>query len=276
MKRVSAPMCALRHLSYLLGLLVLLHVLRPGDGVVLGDQKQPSGNPAIDVYRRWTKQYEKDAAEANKAAQMYAKMANDAVAQAKGDASKLAAVEMNRVGVNTWAHAAWAFEGMLTNPKPGKAAVAAGKAVVPFNKAVGQYASAQAAYDLAAQGYTLRVGMDQDLAKKLMTYSNQYALQGNKELAENYNNQATLLMSQAENYAGVAKQYNGLANRLKNVIPAIQNMAGQAAVYAAYWENPLNDIPAEHVFPFTIAPPLVLAQGKTTVEETSAQKALRR
>jgi len=227
------------------------------------------GNPAIDIYRKWTKQYEKDAEEAEAAAKMYSKMAKDAVAQSKADAHTIAAAEMNRVGVNTWAHSAWIFEKMFTNPKPGRAAIAAGKAAAPFNKIVGDYAAAQAAYDGTAQAYSLRVGMDQDLAKKLMTYSNQYALQGNKEMSDTYNAQATLLMSQATNFANVAKSYNTMANKIHAVIPQIQSMAGQAAGYAAYWENPTNDMPAEHVFPFTIVPPLEFAQESSELRRVS-------
>ena len=44
--------------------------------------------------------------------------------------------------------------------------------------------------------------MDQDAAKKLQSYANQYELEGNKEMAKTYGTQASLLMKQAENYRG--------------------------------------------------------------------------
>ncbi len=61
---------------------------------------------------------------------------------------------------------------------------------------------AQTAYDTTAQGYALRIGMDQDAAKKLQTYANQYKLEGNTERSNTYAGQAALLMKQAENYRG--------------------------------------------------------------------------
>jgi len=214
------------------------------------------GNPLLELYRKWTVQYEADAQEAAKAAAHYAQLAREAVPNAVKEAHALGESEMNRIGVNTWAHAAWDFEKMLTNPAPAEGAKAAAEAAAPFNKAVAGYQKAQTAYDQTAQGYALRVGMDDNLAKKLMTYSNQYKLQGNTEMADTYKTQATLLMNQAENFASLATSYTAMATKIHNVIPILQKDAGAAAGYAAYFKNPTNAIPPEHAFPFTIAPPL--------------------
>jgi len=214
------------------------------------------GNPLMEMYHKWTLQYERDAVDAAAAAKHYAQLAHEAVALAQKEAHVLGANEMMRIGVNTWAHAAWQFEKMLTNSAPAQAAKAATAAAAPFNKIVEDYKAAQGAYDSTAQGYALRVGMDDALAKKLMTYSNQYKLQGDKDMEETFKTQATLLANQAENYGNLAKQYTAMAHKIHNVIPILQRDAGMAAGYAAYFKNPTNALPPEHAFPFTVAPPL--------------------
>lgn len=229
---------------------------RAGDGA----GADASANPAIAMYRRRTLQYEKDAKEAEKAAAMYAKMAQDAVKQSVQDTKAIVPQEFGRIGLDTWAHAAWQFEQMLTDPKPGLAAKAAAKAAKPYNEAYAEYAKAQASYNSAAAGYAIRAGMDQKEAKKLQTYSDQYHLQGNKELGDKYGAEATLLMKQAENFQGFANNYQGMAQRIFGALPTIQNMAGQAGAYAAWEKNPTNNMPAAHVFPFTITPPLEFVQ----------------
>jgi hypothetical protein len=167
--------------------------------------------------------------------------------------------------VPVWGHATWEIEKMLENKAPAKAAAAAAKAAAPFMKAAGEYQKAQTAYDGAAQGYALRVGMDQDAAKKLQSYANQYELEGNKEMSKTYQEQASLLMKQAENYRDTAVEYNKMALRLHNVINTIQADAGKAGAYAAYPFNPGNSMPPEHVFPFTVAPPFEVKQPNKIV-----------
>jgi len=236
--------------------------------VKISSLQPPSMNPAVAMYRRWTLQYEKDAVEAEKAAEMYSKMTQDVLKNSKETTAAITAGELQRIGADTWAHSAWQFEQMLTDPLPGKAALAAAKAAAPYGKAYTQYAAAQAQYNAAATGYALRVGMDQKLAKQLQTYSDQYRLQGEKVMADSYKSQATLLMKQATSFQGLATDYQSMATRIFGALPTIQNMAGQAGAYAAWQVNPANNLPPQHAFPFTIVPPLVLAQTGVT-EETS-------
>eukprot|EP00397_Hematodinium_sp_SG-2012_P063054 GEMP01086289.1.p1 GENE.GEMP01086289.1~~GEMP01086289.1.p1 ORF type:complete len:239 (+),score=80.45 GEMP01086289.1:117-833(+) len=236
--------------------LSFISLLAACSGSGSGTERRPGMNPLLERYREWTLQYGKDANDAAVEAKHYAQMARDAVPAAVEAAHALGESEMDRIGVNTWAHAAWQFEKMLTNTAPVEAAKAAAKAAAPFNKAVAAYRKSQSAYDQTAQAYALRVGLDDTLAKKLMTYSNQYKLQGNKELEDTYKAQATLLANQAENYADVASQYSQMATKLHNAIPILQKDAGTAGMYAAYFKNPTNALPPEHTFPFTVAPPL--------------------
>lgn len=210
----------------------------------------------LKQYRAWTQQYEKDAQEANEAAKHYADLAKAVIPDVEKLAHKLGEDEMKRIGVYTWAHAAWQFEKMLENRAPQEAAKAAAEAAAPFNKAVADYQKAQTGYDTTAQMYALRVGMDFDLAKKLRTYAMQYKLQGNEEMEQTYEAQAQLLGKQVETFGGLAKQYSHMAHKIHNAIPIIQRDAGAAGAYAAYFKNPTNAIPPEHAFPFTVAPPI--------------------
>jgi len=221
--------------------------------VALGLEKK---NPAfLARYTEMTEQYEKDAEEANEAAKHYDELAKEAVPGVKKLTDKLVDEEMKRIGVATWAHAAWDFEKMLKNPAPREAAKAAAEAAKPYNKAVADYQNAQTGYDTTAQMYALRVGMDFDQAKKLRTYANQFKLEGNKEMEQTYETQAALLAKQAETYGGLAEQYRTMALRIHNVIPVLQKEAGAAGAYAAYFKNPTNAMPPEHAFLYTVAPP---------------------
>lgn len=226
-------------------------------------------NPLLTYYRKETKQYQKDAMEAEKAAEMYTKMAQQAVPIAAKAATGLSKEELSRIDVDTWAHATWQFEQMLHNPLPGKAAAAAAAAAAPIGKTVGEYAKAEAAYDVTAQEYANRVALDTDLSKKLITYAHQYALQGNQEMSDAYKEQATLLMNQATKFADISKSYNKMATKIFNVIPILQGMAGTTGNFAAWKVDPGGSLPAEHVFPFTPVPPLEFVQ---TAEKATTAK----
>lgn len=218
-------------------------------------EEDRSTNPVIALYRRWTKQYLRDAEQANAAAQHYAELTKAAIEPIEQETKKEAAAEMQRVGVREWGHATMQFEQLLENKQAANAARAAASASAPFMAAAGKYQQAQLAYDAAAQGYTLRVGADIARARKLQSVANQYALEGQKELAATYGGQAAVLLKQATSFRGMAEQYHGMATRLHNVIPGIQKDAGAAAAYAAYPENPGNAAGPEHAFAFTVAPP---------------------
>jgi hypothetical protein len=232
--------------------------------------RQPEmDNPLLMYYRRETRQYQRDAVAAEKAAMMYSKMAQEAVPIAAKAATKLAKEELSRIDVDTWAHSTWQFEQMLHNPLPGKAAAAAAAAAAPIEKVVGDYAKSETAYDVTAQEYGNRVALDTDLSKKLITYAHQYALQGNKEMSDAYDEQATLLMNQATKFADISKSYHKMATKIFNVIPILQGMAGTTGDFAAWKVDPGQSLPAEHVFPFTPVPPLEFVQ--TADEATTAK-----
>lgn len=210
-------------------------------------------------YRRWTEQYEKDAVEAEQAAELYTAMAEEA-AQAPAlvaETHALGKAELSRIGVRTWAHATWQVEQMLKDPTAAQGAAAGAKAAAPFNKAYGAYVASQNAYNGAATGYALRVGMDKAAAKKLVTVANQYALEGNKEMHDTYALQANLLMEQAEKFKGMANDYQAMSTKIFYAEPIIQSMAGTAGTFAAWQKNPTNKFGPEQVYPFTVEPPLM-------------------
>jgi hypothetical protein len=215
-----------------------------------------AANPLLSLYRKWTFQYEKDADEALGEAKFYAdetqKLADKVTAKGEGIKVRKKLTDM---GVSDWAYAAWTVQGMLNDPAPVKAGAAAAKAAAPYNAAYAAYDTAKVQYDTAAQGYALRAKMDAGLAHQLMSYSNQFRLQGNNQRADEYKGQSTGLMTQANTFKGLANQYSEQAAKIYGVLPSIQNWAGKAAGYAAFEENPLGALPAKEIFPFTVVPP---------------------
>lgn len=236
-----------------------------------GNSDDPNSNPTVQLYRRWAKQYEKDAEEAEAAAAEYAREAKAAVAKSTAETHEKAPVEVSNVQADTWVRATEKVEDMLTNDAPAKGAAAAAAAAKPYNDLYAKYEDSKNAYNSAAVGYALRAQMDSGLAKQLQTYANQFHLQGNKALGDTYQGQATMLMKQATTYKGMAEDYDATANRIYRALPEIQKMAGMAGAFAAYGENPTNAMSAKDVYPFTVAPPLSLVQTGDYEEESQGQ-----
>jgi len=220
------------------------------------DAAQGAGNPLLAMYRKYTMQYQKDAAEALAATEFYAtetqRLADAANAQ---DLGVKVRKKLKDQGVSDWAYAAWTVQGMLNDPAPVKAAAAAAKAAAPYNAAYAAYDKAKVQYDGAAQGYALRAKQDAGLAHQLMSYSNQFKLQGNMGQADTYKGQSQGLMAQADNFKNLANTYSETAAKIYGVLPSIQGWAGKAGGMAAYEENPLGALPAKEIFPFTVVPP---------------------
>lgn len=215
-----------------------------------------AGNPLLTMYRKWTLQYEKDAEEASSAAQYYAQQTK--LLEESVNPEKIGEQVKKRLasdGVPLWAYAAWTVQGMLNDPAPVKAAAAAAEAAAPYNAAYAAYDKAKVQFNTAAVGYALRAKQDAELAHNLMSYSNQFRLQGNAQQADVYKGQATNLMKQADTFKGLANKDQQMADKIYGVLPSIQGWAGKAGAAAAYDENPLGNLPAKDVFPFTVVPP---------------------
>lgn len=214
------------------------------------------GNPLLAMYRKYTMQYQKDAEEAYAQTAFYAdetqKLADKVTTH---DMGLKVQKKLKDMGVDNWAYAAWTVQGMLNDPAPVKAAAAAAKAAAPYNAAYAAYDKAKVQYDGAAQGYALRAKQDAGLAHQLMTYSNQFKLQGNTVQADAYKGQSMGLMTQADKFKGLANQYSEYAAKIYGVLPSIQGWAGKAGAMAGYEENPLGALPAKEIFPFTVVPP---------------------
>lgn len=227
-------------------------------------QKKTAANPVVGLYRKWTMMYEKDAEEAQKSADTYAQMAQAAVSSSAARTPGLLNKEFDRIGIPVWTKAAMRVEGMLNDPAPAKGAAAAAKATAPYNKAYGEYVAAQNAYNGAATGYALRSKMDAGLSKQLQSYGNQYELEGNTVMANDYHAQSGQLMTQATNFKGMANNYQAMSSKIFSVLPTIQGMAGSAGAFAAYKENPGNNLTPENVFPFTIVPPALVQVAESS------------
>merc|ERR1719160_2186455 len=155
---------------------------------------------------------------------MYSKMSEELIKQGAltAQTQALTSQEINRVGAKLWAHAVYMFEKMLTDNSGSIGAAAAAKGGIPYQKVVDAYVKQQGVYDVAAQGYALRVGEILPVAKKLMTYANQFRLQGNEKTASDYDNQATSLMKQAESFAANSKANYEMATELNLAAPGMQ------------------------------------------------------
>merc|ERR1712216_989351 len=144
----------------------------------------------LAMYERWTYQYQKDAQEAEAAAAKYSQLTAQEAAKFDPEGMhKEVAERMKKMGVDTWAAAAAA----------------------PYNNAYAAYDKAKASYNGASIGYALRAKQDAGLAHQLMTYSNQFRLQGNDQRADEYKGQSQNLMTQADKFKGLANTYSETA-----------------------------------------------------------------
>merc|ERR1719453_1984605 len=240
---------------------------------------QAPANPVLQLYVQEAKQYEKDATEAEKAAEMYATMSKELITKGalKAQTQAITRGEMGRVHAQNWGHSVYVFEKMLTDPTGSIDAAGAAKGAAPYAKVVNAYVKQQGVFDVAAQGYALRVGEILPVAKKLMTYANQFRLQGNDKQADDYDNQATSLMKQADSFASASKSAYKMATELNLVTPGIQKMVGIAGVKAGYdaVKGAPLPIPQSHLFPFTPVPPLEFIQvGAHKQEEARMGEAI--
>jgi len=219
---------------------------------------QALGNPLLEVYRRDALAYERDAREAQEAAQKYATMT-----QAVGGGGAVQQVvykEMQRLKVKPWANAVWQFEHLLRDPRPEHASKMAAQARVPYEKAYKEFEKRQQGFDAAAQRYAERVNADAEQATDLATYSNQYRLEGDEKKAAAFRQQAQTLMQQVTRERKMAEDSHKMAGRIHGSLSKIQEMSSAAGAYAAYEANPSGGVPKSHLFPFTVAPPLAPEQ----------------
>lgn len=228
----------------------------PGGGAGGGGAGGGQGSPLLAMYRKYTMQYKEDALEAYAAAKYYAE-ATQALSNSLNEKEVQARVreKMIGMGVDNWAYAAWAVQGMLNNPIPAKAAAAAAEAAAPYNAAFAAYDKSKVQYNTAATGYALRAKQDAALSQQLMSYANQFRLQGDTTQADQYKGQSMELMKQAVKFKDQANKYQETAQKIYGVLPSIQSWAGKAGAEAAYEANPLGDLPAKEIFPFTVVPP---------------------
>lgn len=215
-------------------------------------------NPLLAQYRRETLAYERDAREAEAAAANYAQRAKSMI-YGGGSAAKVSALEgLRDLKAKVWANAAWRVEHMLTDPAAAKAGPAAAEARAPYMAAYKDYEAKQGQYDAAAQGYAARANGDADSARQLLSYANQYRLEGNEATAGMFAQQSTAMMRHAAQMKEMAVKYEDTARKIHGALPTIEAMAGQAAARAAWLADPAGGVAPEHALPYTIAPPVAL------------------
>lgn len=213
------------------------------------------GNPTLELYRRTTAAYLRQAREAEEDARFYAQKTQEQLSLGAAQTRSRVAGALRSRAVDTWAFAAWAVQKMLDDPAPAKAAAAAEKASAPYEERLVEYEKAKSDYGSAAQSYAERANEEANQARELQGYSNQYKLQGNPMMSETYEAQAKMLMNQAEAHKGLATDYSSTANKIFAAIPKIQDWAVKAKKYAYFLENPTNKLEAKDVYPYIVVPP---------------------
>jgi len=243
---------------------LLLAVGLPGKAVGAQDGKrvslrsaQGNGNPLLERYREWALAYERDAREAEEAAQKYSSM-TQAIGRDGGGAAVQQAVRgsMNQLEVRPWANAVWRFEHMLRDPRPAKAAEAAKQAALPYEKQYHLYQQRQLDYENAALRLVELSKADDELAKSLASYAKQYDLEGNEKKAAQFRDQAESLSRQVKTEKAQADGYRKTAEQFSVALGKIWKMANTAREYAAYHENPGNAPLPSQLLSYTVAPPL--------------------
>jgi len=230
-------------------------------GAVATDSEQApqGGQAAVALFRRRAEQYERDAEEAEAAAQHYANLAQKAVAESSATVAGRTMKKLQDAGVNAWARAALHVERMMDDPRPGVAANAGLKARGIYDKRFNQYLKAGAQYGDAARGYNLRAGMDKTQAKQLRAYGEQLKLEGDGESAKTYDKQAELLDEQADKLKKVSENYAGMSGRIATASEQIEAMAAKAEKFAQWQANPAG-VPGDgDLWTYTIAPPIQYA-----------------
>jgi len=218
--------------------------------------RQRQRNPLLDTYRSWAIAYEKDAAEAEAAAEKYAAMTQAVVAGGSaGGASTAVRQEMSKLHAKDLANKIWDFEAKLRDPRPAEAARAAAEAEKPYKEDWKAYVAARNSYMAAAIQHAQRVKANSELVKQLQAYSQQSRLEGNMFKASQYARQAASLMKQVSSEAGLTKDYQDMVRKLSGVIPSLWDMSYTAANLAAYNANPMGSLPASQLMPTTVAPP---------------------
>lgn len=213
-------------------------------------------NPALEPYLRITRQYVKDAEEAEAEAEKYTELIKEAIPQVAEKVKGETQADLDRIHIKPWSAAVWGVQKLLDNTKPAEAAAAAGAAGAPFAKVATDYLNSMVAYDAVAQEYALRVQADVTHAQQLQGYSRQYQMEGgDPALVENYHQQAVNLMNQAESYEKIAKDYNYMALKMQATIPNIELEEKQAMAHAAFLKDPGTSLPAHEVIGHVVAPP---------------------
>lgn len=230
----------------------------PGDGgAFAGSQGWNAGGAAlIAMYRRRAQQYERDAAEAETAAEQYAEMSKAAIESSTLQTPGLTFKRLNDAKVNEWARADLQIERLMNDPRPAKAAVKSMEARVPYDNRFKQFLASEAQYGNAARGYGVRATADLAHAKQLMAYANQQRLEGDAKTADLYVDQAVLLGQQAAKLKNLGSNFANMESKIHNALPQIETMAEQAQKFAAWKFNPLGAPGVPELWTYTVAPPL--------------------
>eukprot|EP00927_Polykrikos_kofoidii_P070988 TRINITY_DN67339_c0_g1_i1.p1 TRINITY_DN67339_c0_g1~~TRINITY_DN67339_c0_g1_i1.p1 ORF type:complete len:351 (-),score=66.41 TRINITY_DN67339_c0_g1_i1:276-1328(-) len=212
--------------------------------------------PAIDLYRRKAQQYERDATEAEAAAEYYSKLAAQAVRTSQLRTASRTAQALQKDGIAGIARRTLHVERLMANKLPEQAVAAGLQARIPYDRRYKQYQEAQGKYDEAARGYGARASMDKAQAKDLVALAKQEELEGDTAMGGTYMEQANLLTSQGNKLQALADSYREMDGKLKRALPIIEERAKQAQRFMDWKINPGRLPLPQDMWTFTVAPPL--------------------
>lgn len=258
---IARPISTLLVMTWTLEIQALAASSQKADGTGSGAAGQgPGGASLVSKYRLEAQQYERAAQEAANEARKFEQKTKNLVYYGGSKTAKLTHQELQRRHLGVWANAAWKVQQMLDDPKPVQAAADAERATLPYIRAYEGYQATSAQYGRTAQAYALRANSDAGTARQLATYANQYRLQGDENTGDLYEHHSRQLMTQADSYEGLALKYQGIAKKIHQALPVIKRMADAERANTEWEENPERGVLPEHVFTFTIAPPLEMSQ----------------
>lgn len=214
-----------------------------------------SDDQAIALYRAQALQYERDAAEAEAAAQKYAKMTEQASREGQNFTAQRTLEELTRLGVPDLARKVEHVAGLMSNPRPLAAAAAGKQARLAYDERYREYSDARSGFDQRASEYLRESRIEREHADQLKAYADQQQLEGIP--ADNYEGiatAATQLSLRAGTLARQAVEYREEEGRLRGMLPNIEKWAAMAETHARWVENPAEIPGPEGIYAHTAAP----------------------
>lgn len=135
-------------------------------------------------------------------------------------------------------------------PPPPEVPEAVGKVMGPYLAASLHAQGIKAAYSDQAQIWANDAGQMRQQARQMGDMANDYQAAGNTEAAQKLLSDANGLFAKADSMAGKTNEYQAIASKINDGLPAYTDAMNKASQRAAYWAN----------LPGMVPPPVALAQ----------------